>query len=79
MDASAGEKRRYAEREGERKRYEGKIGDDDYSAVTMAHLLHLFHPRFLELEEPWVDKLLEAEWDLKDKGRMNCLMYLLMS
>ena len=35
--------------------------------TTITHLLLRYHPRFLELNARWVDALLEAEEDLKDK------------
>ena len=72
-------KERYVEQDGGRKRYKVKIGDSNYCGITMTHLLHRFHPRFLELDESWVDMLLDKEWDLKDEWERNCLMHLLES
>ena len=42
-------------------------------------MLHWLNPRFLELDARWIDALIEAEGDMKDKyGNCN-LMYLIMS
>ena len=47
--------------------------------MTITHLLHKYNPRFLMLDARWVDALIEAEGDMKDKyGNCN-LMYLIMS
>ena len=37
-----------------------------YDEMTITHLLHECHPRFLELDARWVDALLEVEGDMKD-------------
>ena len=46
---------------------------------TITHLLHWFNPRFLELDARWIDALIEAEGDMKDKSGWCNLMYLFMS
>ena len=46
---------------------------------TITHLLHQCQPSILELGAPWVDALLEAEWDLRDGYGWCGLMYLLRS
>ena len=38
-----------------------------YENKTITHMLHEHHPRFLELNARWVDVLLEAEGNMKDK------------
>ena len=43
----------------------------------MSHLLMFNKPKILELEEIWVDKLLEVEKDIKGHDNINCLMCLL--
>ena len=56
-----------------------ETGHRYYNEWTITHLLHQYYPRFLELDSRWVDALIEAEGDMKDKyGRCN-LMYLFMS
>ena len=45
----------------------------------ITHMLHWFHPRFLELDAKWVDALIEAEGDMKSTFGNYNLTYLLMS
>ena len=45
----------------------------------MLQLLLMHSVRFLELNKPWVDKLLAAEQDVRSIYEQNCLMHLLMS
>ena len=45
----------------------------------MLHLLLLHDPRFLELDEFWVDALLEAEKDIRGINGCSSLNYLLLS
>jgi len=46
---------------------------------TITHLLHWFHSRFLELDARWIDALIEAEGDMKNRiGKCN-LVYLFAS
>ena len=47
--------------------------------MPMSHLLAWFYPRFLELEDQWVDLLLDAERDHLDKNGSTCIMNLLVS
>ena len=42
-------------------------------------MLLIFQPEYLQLEEQWVDMLLEAEQDKCDNDGLTCLMFLLMS
>ena len=48
-------------------------------ARTITHLLHWFNPCFLELEAKWVDALLEAENDERDKFGYCNLVFLFRS
>ena len=50
-----------------------KYGDNK---LTITLLLHRDNPRFLYLDKQWVDDLLEAEWDSKDKNGNSSLVYL---
>ena len=52
-----------------------KYGDER----TITHLLHKYNPRFLELDSRWVDSLIEAEGDMKDKSGWCNLMCLFIS
>ena len=45
----------------------------------MTHLLVWLHPRFLELDEKWVDALLAAEQDELDDDETCALSLLLLS
>ena len=53
-----------------------KYGDNK---LTITHLLHRDNSRFLYLDKQWVDDLLEAEWDSKDKNGNSSLVYLFTS
>ena len=50
-----------------------------HDGMTLTHLLLLMEPTFLHLEEPWVDKLLAIEQNIKDIIGRNCLTFLLRS
>ena len=45
----------------------------------MTHLLLFYHPVFLNLDEPWVIKLLEAEKNILCNNGMTSLMCLMRS
>ena len=44
-----------------------EVGRRYNDKMTITHMLHWHHPRFLELDARWVDALVEAEGDMKDK------------
>ena len=37
-----------------------------YNQMTITHILHKYHTRFLELDSRWVDTLTDAEGDMKN-------------
>ena len=43
-----------------------EAGRTYYNEMTITHLLLYFDPRFLELDEWWVDALIEAECNVTD-------------
>ena len=45
----------------------------------MTQLLLWYQPQFLMLDEPWVDKLLSVEQEVKSLYKSCSLMYLLWS
>ena len=45
----------------------------------MTHMLLFYHPRFIELDEPWVRLLLKAEMEERGKNGRSCLAYLFFS
>ena len=53
--------------------YLAKISPMNYDELPMLHLLIFYVPRILELQERWVDLLIEAEGALDGKGGM-CLI-----
>ena len=57
-DAEKSVKLRYVKAGGTRKKYDG---------TTLMHLLLVYFPEFLELNEPWVDMLISVECDVKNK------------
>ena len=60
----------YAEIPGQRPRYDG---------YAMIHLLLQYTPYFLELDEIWVEKLINAEMHLLGKANSPSLIYLFQS
>ena len=50
-----------------------------FDGFTITHLLLLFNPRFLELDLPWVDSLLNEEIDIIGKYGLTSLACLLQS
>ena len=47
--------------------------------MTITHILHKYHPRFLELDARWVDALLETEEGVIDRFARRSLMFLFKS
>ena len=67
MALTAQKKYKYAESKRIRPRYNG---------LVMVHLLLLYQSHFLEIEETWVDKLLNTEAHQKGEDNMCSLAYL---